>query len=187
MRCKQIYFCVSQGSAATLLRRGGRVYNFIMRSLHDSVHQKLLKSVHFCRVIQSIKRGTDVFLRHSVYAGRQYAVVVRFFDVLSSISPGTQTNILQTESSNSLLFQVLIFALLLPFSAPTLTLRFMTVSVKHSRILKAEFHYSDLAQDLVYTKTSRTVSSARVESRTRFRRSRRNLSCRVVSCRAGGI
>jgi len=30
MLCKQSCFCISQGSAATLFRRGGRVYNFLM-------------------------------------------------------------------------------------------------------------------------------------------------------------
>ena len=41
------YFCVSQGSAVTLFRWGGRVYNFMMYvKFHQNiVYQKLLKSI----------------------------------------------------------------------------------------------------------------------------------------------
>jgi len=36
--------CFSQGSAATLFRRGGRIYNFSdVKFPQDSVHQKSLK------------------------------------------------------------------------------------------------------------------------------------------------
>ena len=44
---KQSYFCISQGSALTLFRRGGPVYNFLMFNFFlDSEHQKLLKQVY---------------------------------------------------------------------------------------------------------------------------------------------
>ena len=52
----------SQGSAATIYRWGGQVYNFLMSIFfRDIVHQKLLKLVDFCRVIQKVTRGTHFF------------------------------------------------------------------------------------------------------------------------------
>ena len=65
------YFCVSQGSAEILFRRGGRLYNFLMRNFLGILYTKNYwnRSSFKVRVTRNINRGT--FFRHTVLRHRR--------------------------------------------------------------------------------------------------------------------
>jgi len=66
--CKRpnYYFCISQGSVATVLKWGGQTIVIYVKSLHDVPCQKLFKSANVSRSYSKNNNGT-VFFRDMMY------------------------------------------------------------------------------------------------------------------------